>query len=51
LGIFLRKWREDIDRTYVPGIVSGKRNVSIGGIEKLAKAIKVDIAEILNLKK
>ena len=40
-----------IDRTYLPGIESGKRNVSIVVIEKLAKAFKVDLTEIMNFKK
>jgi transcriptional regulator with XRE-family HTH domain len=38
----------DIDRTYVPGIEVGRRNVSIVVIEKLAKALNVDLTEILN---
>jgi transcriptional regulator with XRE-family HTH domain len=43
--------KADIDRTYLPGIESGKRNVSIVVIEKLAKALKVDLTEIMNFKK
>lgn len=43
--------KADIDRTYLPGIEAGKRNVSIVVIEKLAKALNVDLSEILNFKK
>jgi transcriptional regulator with XRE-family HTH domain len=41
----------DLDRTYVPSIEAGKRNVSITVIEKLAKALNVDLTEILNFNK
>jgi transcriptional regulator with XRE-family HTH domain len=41
----------DLDRTYVPGIEAGRRNVSIVVIEKLAKALNVDLTEILNFNK
>lgn len=34
-----------LDRTYVPGIEKGKRNVSIEVIEKLALAFKIEIRE------
>lgn len=34
-----------LDRTYVPGIEKGKRNVSIEVIEKLAIAFKIEIRE------
>jgi transcriptional regulator with XRE-family HTH domain len=43
--------KADIDRTYVPGIESGKRNVSIVVIEKLAKALTIELTEIMNFKK
>ena len=43
--------KADIDRTYLPGIEAGKRNVSIVVIEKLAKALKVELTEIMNLNK
>jgi transcriptional regulator with XRE-family HTH domain len=43
--------RANIDRTYLPGIEAGKRNVSIVVIEKLAKALNVDLLEIMNFKK
>ena len=37
----------DLDRTYVPGIEKGERNVSITVIQKIADAFKVDIIELL----
>ena len=40
----------DLDRTYVPGIEAGKRNVSIVVIEKLAKALEVNIPFLMDLK-
>jgi transcriptional regulator with XRE-family HTH domain len=36
----------DLDRTYVPGIEKGERNVSITVIEKIADAFKVEIIEL-----
>ena len=33
----------DLDRTYIPGIEKGERNVSITVIEKIAKALKTNI--------
>lgn len=38
----------DYDRTYIPGIESGKRNVSIVVIEKIAKAFNMRLSELLN---
>ena len=38
----------DLDRTYIPGIESGKRNVSIAVVEKIAKAFNISISELLN---
>lgn len=38
----------DLDRTYIPGIESGKRNVSIIVIEKIAKAFQISISELMN---
>lgn len=38
----------DLDRTYIPGIEGGKRNVSIVVVEKLAKAFGISLSEILN---
>lgn len=37
----------EVDRTYVPSIEKGERNVSIVIIEKLAKALNVPIYELL----
>lgn len=36
----------DIDRTYVADIESGKRNISITIIEKIAKAFNISISDI-----
>lgn len=38
----------DLDRTYIPGIESGKRNVSIVVIEKIAKAFQITISDLMN---
>ena len=38
----------DLDRTYIPGIESGKRNVSLVVIEKIAKAFNMRLSELLN---
>jgi transcriptional regulator with XRE-family HTH domain len=38
-----------IDRTYIPGIEQGNRNVSLAIIEKLSKAFKISISEFFNL--
>ena len=38
----------DLDRTYIPGIESGKRNVSLVVIEKIAKAFNIRLSELLN---
>ena len=37
----------EIDRTYIPGIESGKRNVSIVVIEKLSSVFKMSISDFL----
>jgi transcriptional regulator with XRE-family HTH domain len=37
----------DIDRTYIPGIESGKRNISIVIIEKLSSVFKMSISDLL----
>lgn len=36
--------RADIDRTYVNSVENGKDNISIVNIEKIAKALKTDLA-------
>ncbi len=38
----------DLDRTYIPGIEAGKRNVSLVVVEKIAKAFNLSISELLN---
>ncbi len=35
----------DLDRTYIPSIEKGERNVSITVVEKLANALNVNISE------
>ena len=37
----------DLDRTYIPSIEKGERNVSITVIEKLAKALKEEITKLI----
>jgi transcriptional regulator with XRE-family HTH domain len=37
----------DLDRTYIPSIEKGIRNVSITVIEKIANALEVEIIELL----
>lgn len=34
-----------LDRTYITSVECGKRNISIVNIEKLARALKVSLAE------
>lgn len=38
----------NLDRTYIPGIEKGERNVSITVIEKLAIALKVEIRDFFS---
>ena len=38
----------DLDRTYIPSIEKGERNVSIIVIEKIAKALKIKIVDLFN---
>lgn len=38
----------ELDRTYIPGIESGKRNVSLVVIEKIANAFNISISELTN---
>jgi transcriptional regulator with XRE-family HTH domain len=37
-----------LDRTYISGIERGVRNPSLRNIEKLAKAFKVKVTELIN---
>jgi DNA-binding XRE family transcriptional regulator len=39
--------RAGLDRTYISGIERGRRNLSLGNIERLAIALKVEAAELL----
>lgn len=36
----------DLDRTYIPGIENGKRNVSLVVLEKIARAFGLPISEL-----
>ena len=36
----------DLDRTYIPSIEKGERNISITVIEKIADALKVSISDL-----
>lgn len=38
----------EIDRTYLPSIEKGERNISIVVIEKLAQALDIDIVDFFN---
>jgi transcriptional regulator with XRE-family HTH domain len=38
----------DLDRTYIPSIEKGERNVSIVVIEKIANALDVDIKDFFD---
>ena len=48
-GISQEKLAElaDLDRTYIPSIEGGKRNVSITVLEKLSKAFNISLSELL----
>ena len=37
----------DLDRTYIPGIEAGRRNVSLEVINKIAKAFLITVSELL----
>lgn len=37
----------DIDRTYLPDIEKGKRNVSLRAADKIAKALNVSLKDLL----
>ena len=38
----------DMDRTYYASVESGKRNVSLQNIEKIANGLNISISEIFN---
>ena len=37
-----------LDRTYIAGIESGKRNISLESIEKIAKGLKMSFSELFD---
>lgn len=37
----------ELDRTYIPSIEKGERNVSLEVIQKLSKAFRIEISELL----
>jgi transcriptional regulator with XRE-family HTH domain len=37
----------ELDRTYIPSIEKGERNVSLEVIQKISKAFKIKISELL----
>lgn len=37
----------ELDRTYIPSVEKGERNVSITVIDKIAKALGIEIYELL----
>jgi transcriptional regulator with XRE-family HTH domain len=37
-----------LDRTYIGGIERGERNVALVNIEKIARALKVSLAELFS---
>ncbi len=39
----------DLDRTYIPSIEKGERNVSITVIEKIANALDIEIQVLMKL--
>lgn len=41
--------RANIHQTYLSGVEGGKRNPSIGVLERIAKALKVDISEFFKV--
>ncbi len=40
--------RSDLDRTYIGGVERGERNISLINIEKLAKALGVDVKDLFD---
>ena len=40
--------KADLDRTYIPSIEKGERNVSITVVEKIAKALDIKIATLFD---
>ena len=40
--------KADIDRSYITGIETGKRNISVVVLEKIVKALDTDLASFFN---
>lgn len=40
--------RSELDRTYIGGVERGERNISLINIEKIAKALEVDIKDLFD---
>lgn len=38
----------DLDRTYIGGIERGERNVALRNIERIAKTLKISVAELFD---
>ena len=41
-------YKADVDRTYMTGIETGKRKVSVAVLEKIVKALDTDLASFFN---
>lgn len=41
-------FKSDLDRTYINSVENGKRNISIINIEKISKALGVNLKEFFN---
>lgn len=50
LGLSQEKFalKADIDRTYLAGIESGKRNITIANLEKIVNALEISMMEFWN---
>ncbi|WP_090609226.1 helix-turn-helix domain-containing protein [Parapedobacter koreensis] len=38
----------DLDRSYIASVESGKRNISVVNLEKIAKALSISLSELFN---
>lgn len=41
-------YEADLDRSYIASIETGKRNVSLINLEKIAKALQITLSELFN---